>query len=121
MKKNQFLFFSLAFIVCTVVAHAQKPEAKYFNETFPGTTPVVFAPGKVSQKDQFEFGVVFSKDQREFYYGVFCNGRAETRMVKFENGNWPSLITILAHDVYSYNEARWLRKLTTIKVVFSRE
>jgi Tol biopolymer transport system component len=104
MKKNQSLFFSLTLLVCTVQAYAQEPEAKYFNEAFPGTTPVVFASGKISLKDQFEFGAVFSKDQNEFYYGVEINGKAETRMVKFENGNWSSPVTILTHNLYSYND-----------------
>lgn len=104
MKQNQFASFILASLVCTTGSNAQKPDPKYFNEVPPGITPAVFAPGKVSRTDQFEFGAVFSKDRTEFYYGVEINRKAETRMMKFENESWTSPITILVHDVYSYND-----------------
>src|SRR6187455_206390 len=104
MKKNQTLFFTLVLLVYVVQANGQGADAKYFNEVFPGITPLVFASGKISQKDQFEFGAVFSKDRSEFYYGVEINGKAETRLVKFENGKWSSPVTILTHNVYSYND-----------------
>lgn len=58
----------------------------------------------MSRSDQFEFGAVFSKDRSEFYYGVEINGKAETRMMKFKNGSWTPPVTILIHDVYSYND-----------------
>jgi hypothetical protein len=74
------------------------------NQVPPGITPAIFAPGTVSMPDQFEFGAVFSKDRNEFYYSVSINSKAETRMMKFENGGWTSPVTILVHDVYSYND-----------------
>lgn len=104
MKKNQSLLFITASFLCMAGSNAQAPDPKYFNETPPGTTPAVFAPGKVSRSDQFEFGAVFSKDRSEFYYGIEINGKAETRMMKFKNGIWTPPITILVHDVYSYND-----------------
>lgn len=103
MKKNQYLAFIPVFLLCMEGLNAQ-PDSKYFNQVPPGTTPSVFAPDKVSKTDQFEFGAVFSKAMSEFYYGVEINGKAETRMMKFENGNWTSPVTILIHDVYSYND-----------------
>ena len=104
MKKNQFLLFIGVILACTGGSNAQKADPKYFNQVSPGTTPMIFAPDKVSMTDQFEFGAVFSKDRSEFYYGVYANGKAETRMMKFENGSWTSPIAILIHDVYSYND-----------------
>lgn len=104
MKKNQFLLLTTAFFVCIAATKAQKPDPKYFNDTPPGTTPAVFAHGKVSMPGQFEFGTVFSKNRSEFYYGVTIDGKAETRMMKFENGSWSSPVAILVHDVYSYND-----------------
>jgi hypothetical protein len=98
------LSFTTAFLICVAGLYAQNPDARYFNEIPPGTTPKVFAPGKVSTKNQFEFGAVFSKDCNEFYYGVEIKGKAETRMMKFENGSWTSPIPVLIHDVYSYND-----------------
>jgi hypothetical protein len=104
MKITQLLLsFVAAFILCIAV-YAQKPDPKYFNQVPPGTTPAVFAPGKISTEGQFEFGAIFSKDWSEFYYAVAINGKAETRMMKFENGSWTSPVTILSHNVYSYND-----------------
>jgi len=102
--KNHLLSVILVACSCTAGSDAQKDDPNYFDSVPPGTTPAVFAPGKVSTTDQFEFGAVFSKDLREFYYGVEINGKAETRMSKFENGDWTSPIPILFHDVYSYND-----------------
>jgi hypothetical protein len=104
MKKNRFLSLITASFLCIVGSTTPDPDPKYFNEIPPGTTPAVFAPGKVSKSDQFEFGAVFSKDRSEFYYGVEINGKAETRMMKFKNGSWTPPVTILVHDVYSYND-----------------
>jgi hypothetical protein len=105
MKKNQSLSLIIAFLVCTAGADAQKADPKYFNEPPPGTMPAIFAPGKVSMPDQFEFGAVFSKDRNEFYYGVEINGKAETRLMEFDsNRDWSSPKAILIHTVYSYND-----------------
>jgi hypothetical protein len=104
MKKYRFLSLIIVFFVGIASPKAQSPDPKYFNQVPPGTTPAVLAPGKVSMPDQFEFGAVFSKDRSEFYYGVEINGKAETRMMKFENGSWTSPVTILNHDIYSYND-----------------
>jgi hypothetical protein len=102
MKKHPLLSFVL--MALSFATYSQNRDPKYLNEVPPGTTPVVFAPGKVSTKDQFEFGSVFSKNRNEFYYAVEINGKAETRFMKFENGSWTSPVTILIHDVYSYND-----------------
>lgn len=81
-----------------------KKESTYFGETPPGKTPEIFAPDMISTKDEFEFGAIFSKDMTEFYYGVFRDGKAETRMTKLENGDWSTPKAILIHDLYSYND-----------------
>lgn len=99
--KTKTLTLALLAIAC----HAfSQPDPKYFNEIPPGTTPKVFAPGKVSTENEFEFGAVFSNDMSEFYYAIFANGRAETRMMKFQNGTWSKPVKILSHEVYSHND-----------------
>jgi hypothetical protein len=103
MKRNQFLLLVIVAFGCAGPS-AQNSDPRYFDEAPPGTTPVVFAPGEVSTTDQFEFGAVFSKDRGEFYYGVEINGKAETRVMKFENGSWTSPVPVLIHNVYSYND-----------------
>jgi hypothetical protein len=100
--------FSLVFLICVAQACSQQPDPTYFNEVPPGTTPKIFASGKVSTPEEFEFGAVFSNDRTEFYYGIFLNGRAETRMIKFEpgtnGGRWSKPVKILVDNVYSYND-----------------
>lgn len=86
------------------VCGQSQTDPRYFNEIPPGTTPKVFAPGKVSLANEFEFGAVFSNDRSEFYYGVEINGKAETRMIRFENGSWSQTVRILFHELYSYND-----------------
>lgn len=97
------LFFGALLVRCAVLGQS-KPDPNYFNEVPPDTNPKVFAPGKISKENEFEFGAVFSNDRTEFYYGVEIAGKAETRMMKFENGSWSSPVTILSHEVYSYND-----------------
>ena len=104
MKKTKLVIFTFGILLIAVHAFSQQQDAKYFGETPPGTTPKVFARGKVSSVNQFEFGAVFSNDNREFYYGVEIDGKAETRMMKFENGKWSQPTKILSHEVYSYND-----------------
>jgi hypothetical protein len=98
------LIFAAGVVIYATHAYAQGPEPGYLNELTPGSTPKIFAPGKVSTENEFEFGAVFSSDHSEFYYGVEINGKAETRMMEFENGNWSQPVKILFHDVYSYND-----------------
>lgn len=102
MKKTTCI--TIGFLIGFAQTYAQQTDPKYLNETPPGTTPEIFAAGKVSTAEQFEFGAVFSNDRTEFYYGVFLNGRAETRVMRFENGKWSQPAKLLAHDVYSYND-----------------
>jgi hypothetical protein len=109
MKKIKHLTFALGLLVCATQTYAQRPDPEYLNELPPGTTPKVFAPGKVSTENEFEFGAVFSNDRSEFYYGVEIKGKAETRMMKFDpDGNldrsWSQPVKILFHEVYSYND-----------------
>jgi hypothetical protein len=94
----------VVFVIGLIDGNAQQSDPKYFNESPPGIIPKVFAPGKVSMKDEFEFGAIFSNDRSEFYYGVYRGGKAETRVMKFENGKWGLPVKILSHDVYSYND-----------------
>ncbi|MBL0740633.1 TolB family protein [Chryseolinea lacunae] len=104
MKKLIPSLVVAALFISMIEAYAQTPDPKYFNQPPVSSTPKVFAPGVVSLENEFEFGAVFSKDRSEFYYGVEINGKAETRMMKFENGKWTAPTTILVHDVYSFND-----------------
>jgi hypothetical protein len=104
MNKTTLLTLFIVFLFCVTQTGAQQRDPKYFNELPPDTTPRVFAPGRVSTEKEFEFGAIFSNNRSEFYYSIFIHGRAETRMMKFENGKWSDPVKILAHDVYSHND-----------------
>lgn len=95
---------AIGLLIYSTQTYAQQRDPKYLNELPPGITPRIFASGKVSTEKEFEFGAVFSKDRNEFYYGVEINGKAETRMMKFEDGSWSQPVKILVHEVYSYND-----------------
>ncbi|MFM8849301.1 MAG: TolB family protein [Cytophagales bacterium] len=104
MKKVNYTIFTWCVLGCSIQIFAQQPDLKYLNEVPPGTTPKIFAPGKVSKENETEFGSVFSNDMTEFFYSAEINGKTETRMMKFENGKWSKPATILFHDNYSYND-----------------
>jgi hypothetical protein len=104
MRKILYIPFVVAFLLFLSYAYPQAPDPKYFNEVPPGATPKRFAVGKVSTDLEFEFGSVFSTDMKEFYYGVVVDGKAETRVRKFENGSWSPSVRFLFHDVYSFND-----------------
>jgi hypothetical protein len=102
--KTKHLSILAVSLIALSEARAQNTDPKYFNQQPPITTPQIFAPGKISLEGEFEFGAIFSKNRNEFYYGVELNGKAETRMMKFENGNWTGPVKILVHEIYSFND-----------------
>ena len=102
MKKLPILFFLLP----AIFAGAQDREGiRYFNQVKPGTTSRIFAPGIVSTQTESEFGSIYSKNGKEFYYAIQDkNGKAETRVMTLVKGAWSKQAALLRHDVYSYND-----------------
>ena len=101
------LFIYVCFIVESQLVLAQssvKNTNEYLNQVPPGLVPKVFAPGLVSLNDQLEFGSVFSKDGKEFFYAIDVHGKAETRVMKLVNQKWTSSEQILVGEKYSYND-----------------
>ena len=55
----------------TGVGHARTlPNGRYFGQTPPGFTPVVFAPGVISLPNRFEYCLTFSPNLDECVFGV---------------------------------------------------
>ncbi len=100
--KNTLVILVLPLVVATT-ANAQT-DPQYFNQQGPGIKPAIFSEGTISMPTQFEFGATYSKDRKEFFYGVEISGKAETRYTRFENGKWTTPVKLLVHDVYSYND-----------------
>ena len=76
----------------------------YLAQKPPSTTPEVFAPGLISNPNEYEFGSVFNKDGSEFYYGVDVNGKEEIRYTKLDGETWRTPITLFEHPSYGYND-----------------
>lgn len=104
MPMNIKLACASLLAISSMQACSQKQESNYVDQIPPDTTPQIFAPGKISTEERLEFGAVFSNDGKEFYYASEINGKAETRMLKFENGSWSEPVDVLKHEVYSYND-----------------
>ncbi|MBD2705204.1 PD40 domain-containing protein [Spirosoma sp. BT702] len=84
---------------------AQKPtDSSYLNQNPPGLTPSVFAPDLVSLKDHYEYGSVFSRDGKEFYYAVIIDKKPQIRCIRFEKNAWTAPKTVIGSTKYEYND-----------------
>ncbi len=89
----------------TINCIGQIPEKlKYLKQQPPSLVPEIFAPNIISQKDEYEFGSVFTKEATEFFYGVDVNGKSEIRYAKLIEDSWSEPQTILSHEKYGYND-----------------
>ncbi len=72
MKRNVALAGVLLLLaVGAGVAHGTTlPDGRYFGQTPPGLTPVVFAPGLISLPNRFEYCLTFSPNLDECVFGV---------------------------------------------------
>lgn len=63
---------------------------RYFGQVPPGDTPVVFAPGVISQEDRFEQFLLFAPDGQELTFGVTnADWSAFTLYsMRMEEGRW---------------------------------
>jgi len=66
------------------------PDGPYLGQTPPGLTPEIFAPGIVSIKGRYEFGISFSPDLDEIYFTVQKKGGvpADIYFSKLEDNKW---------------------------------
>lgn len=76
----------------------------YFGQRPPGTTPEILFPHFISKPNRHEFGSVFSRDAREFYFAVDRGRKAEILCSKLAKGVWTNPETILSHEIYSFND-----------------
>ncbi len=105
MNKSAIKFSLLLTIVFAIACKRETDDAlKYIQQEPPSLIPEIFAPDFISKTNEHEFGSVFSKDGTEFYYGVDLAGKAEIRYTKLEKDSWSEPITIISHDVYSFND-----------------
>ncbi len=80
----------------------------YFGQKEPSIIPELFAPNIISKPNRHEFGCTFSRDGREFYFGVDNNGVMEIHYTKLMNGVWTSQNKLFESDSISYNDPMFL-------------
>ncbi len=85
-------------------AISAQSDQKYLGQKPPGIEPEKFAPGLVSMPLAYEFGSTFSRDGKEFFYGVDVKGKAETRYMRLHDGKWTEPKVILSHETFGYND-----------------
>ena len=76
--QSKFIILITFSLVFSIICHAQEntkekldfPILKnpYLNQTPPGMTPEIFAPGIVSSSEATEYGIAFTPDGKEFYF-----------------------------------------------------
>ncbi|PRY83785.1 hypothetical protein [Mongoliibacter ruber] len=79
-------------------------DMRYFGLKPPGSKPEKFAPNLISKRQRHEFGSVFSKDGKAFFFGVDADGKAEIWFSELLNGVWTETEVLLSHPQYSYND-----------------
>ena len=105
MKSN--LPATLYFLLCMqtqLLAQTVKPTDLYLGQTPPGLKSVVFAPDIISSKDHYEYGSVFSRNGKEFYYAVIINEKPQIRYCRLDQTGWTAPKTVIASDRYEYND-----------------
>ena len=79
-------------------------DMSYFGLKPPGIKPEKFAPHLISKPERHEFGSVFSKDGKAFFFGIDTDGKAEIWVSKLLNGVWTEAEVLLSHPQYSFND-----------------
>jgi len=97
-------YLALILTVCYVANSYGQPSVKYLNQTPPSTTPEVFAPGLISQNNEYEFGSVFNADFTEFFYGVEGQNASEIRYSQRTPGGWTDPVVMLQHPRHGHND-----------------
>lgn len=94
-------------IILSGIAFGQSNKSntmQFLGERRPGTTPVKFATGLVSLPGRSEFGSIFSRDGKEFYYAVDTAERAEIRFMRMNKTGWTKPQRLIFDDRFSFND-----------------
>lgn len=76
----------------------------YFGQKEPGDKPVLFAPDLISRPNRYEFGCAFSKNGKEFFFGVDSGEGNEIYQSQWIDGVWTTPKNLFKGDPYSYND-----------------
>jgi len=64
------IILPLILILLLISCKSFTESADYLGQTYPDSTPVIFAPGIVSKKGRLEHGISFTPDTRELAFGI---------------------------------------------------
>ena len=109
-KTTLMRFMTLLTLLLLLFPRSSKPQTsrqetnRYLNQVPPGDTPKVFAPEVISLKNRYEFGSVFSKDGKEFYYGIEGKQRPHIEFIRYKDNKWSEPEKLLISDKYGYND-----------------
>lgn len=103
LKMTRKYWIVTFFLVGSTFIQAQTDQ-KYLGQQSPGMTPEKFAPGLISLPNEYEFGSTFSRNGKEFFYGVNVAAKAEIRYSKWVLGKWTEPEVIMSHDIFGYND-----------------
>lgn len=98
MNKLKLLLCALLLCGCEAV------NDQYLGQTPPGNIPEMFMSGVISKRDTIEFGSVFSKDGRSFYFATGPSRRHEIQFSQSINGQWTPFEVLLKHPDYGFND-----------------
>ena len=100
-------FYLLLVLVLTVTLSCDRTLSKkltYIDQDRPNQQPKLFAVNFISQKNESEFGSIFSAKGDECYFAADVEGRSEIRYTKLEDGQWSQPKKVISHKKYSYND-----------------
>ena len=105
MKKMPFLFWGI--MLLTFACSTQEKKSSYFDQNPPGLEPQIFAPGKISLPDRYEFGSVFSPQADEFFFAVRVDEEwnAEIWFSKYNAQKWSTPARFGLDPRFSYNDS----------------
>lgn len=97
--------FKLLFPFLAVLAScASEPALTYISGQQPGKSAEVFAPGFISKDSVSEFGIAFSADGTECFYGVSEATGNSIWYTSLKDGAWSDPVETLAYPDYHTND-----------------
>ncbi len=106
IKKGEIIFTVILFTVFSC-SRQRTTEINYFDQSPPGITPEVFAPGIISSKYHEHSSLNFSPDGKELMYTLSCEHGHTIMYAKFINGEWSEPQPISFSGEYSDDSHVW--------------
>lgn len=109
LSNHIMIFFGVLFILSTnhiISQNNSLGNKPFLGEEPPGLVPKIFAQDIISTNEGYEFGIAFSEDNQEIFYGVRIDDdwNAEIHHLKVENKKWSVPVRLQLDKTYSYND-----------------